>query len=204
MHFIREEIYHIYNRGNQKQTIFYSRENYLFFLTKVIKYISPRCDIINWSLMPNHFHFLIKATDVSEMPVPKAVIPTQMLTEGIRLLLSSYTKGLNKQLNLSGNLFQQKTKAKCTSMVSDTFKVSDTIENHSTIAFHYIHQNAWKAGLVERIEDWEFSSFRDYCGLRNGTLCNKDVAYHLLNIDKEKLYSDSYNTIENSKVKLIF
>ena len=137
------------------------------------------------------------------MPVPKTLIPTQSLTEGIRLLLSSYTKGLNKQLNLSGNLFQQKTKAKCTSLVSDTSKVF-TIKNYSTIAFHYIHQNPWKAGLVARIEDWEFSSFRDYCGLRNGTLCDKEVAYQELSIDKEKLYSDSYNTIEDFKVKLIF
>jgi hypothetical protein len=58
--------------------------------------------------------------------------------------------------------------------------------------------------LVARIEDWEFSSFRDYCGLRNGTLCDKEVAYQELSIDKEKLYSDSYNTIEDFKVKLIF
>ena len=154
--------------------------------------------------MPNHFHFLIKATGISEMPVPKAVIPTQLLTEGVRLLLSSYTKGLNKELNLSGNLFQQKTKAKCTSQVSDTFKVSDTWDEYSTVAFHYAHQNPWKAGLVKRIEDWEFSSFRDYCGLRNGTLCDKEIAYRELNIDKEKLYCDSYNTIEDAKIKLIF
>ena len=204
MHFIEEEIYHIYNRGNQKQPVFYSRDNYLFFLKKVQKFISPRCSILNWSLMPNHFHFLIKTTPVSIIRVPNAVIPLQNLTEGIRLLLSSYTKGLNKQLGLTGNLFQQKTKAKCTSLVSDTLKVSDTKRCYSTIAFHYIHQNAWKAGLVEKIEDWEFSSFRDYCGLRNGTLCNKNIAFTELNIDKETFYADSYNTIEEVEIKMIF
>lgn len=152
--------------------------------------------------MPNHFHFLVKATDVSIIPVPNAIIPSQGLTEGIRLLLSSYTKALNKQLNLSGNLFQQKTKAKCTSLVSDTIK--NTIKNYSTIAFHYIHQNPWKAGLVTKIEDWEFSSFRDYCGIRNGFLCSKDIAYAELDIDKETLYHNSYNTIEDAEVKVIF
>ena len=154
--------------------------------------------------MPNHFHFLVKATPISVLPVPNAIISSQNLTEGIRLLLSSYTKGLNKQLGLTGNLFQQKTKAKCTSLVSDTFKVSDTKRYYSTIAFHYIHQNSWKAGLVDKIEDWEFSSFRDYCGLRNGTLCNKNLAYMELNIDKERLYADSYNTVEDAEVKMIF
>ncbi|HEV8080947.1 MAG TPA: transposase [Chitinophagaceae bacterium] len=208
MHFIEGEIYHIYNRGNQKQTIFYSRDNYIFFLEKVKKFISSRCNILSWSLMPNHFHFLIKATGISVMPIPKAIIPTQDLTEGIRLLLSSYTKGLNKQLNLTGNLFQQKTRAKCTSLVaaskvSDTFKVSDTLD-YSTIAFHYIHQNAWKAGLVTKIEDWEFSSFRDYCGLRNGNLCNKEIAFQELNINKETIYNDSYNSINHTELKMIF
>ena len=137
------------------------------------------------------------------MPVPKAVIPIQFLTERIRLLLSSYTKGLNNQLNLSGNLFQQKIKAKCTSKVSDNSKVTDTLD-YSTITFHYIHQNPWKAGLVNRIEDWEFSSFRDFCGLRNGTLCNKEIAYNELNIVKDILYNDSYNTVDENKLKMIF
>ena len=38
--------------------------------------------------------------------------------------------------------------------------------------FNYIHQNPVKAGLVKNAEDWEFSSFRDYLGFRNGNLVN--------------------------------
>jgi putative transposase len=34
----------------------------------------------------------------------------------------------------------------------------------------YIHLNPVKAGLVERPEDWAFSSYQDYVGLRRGTL----------------------------------
>ena len=32
-----------------------------------------------------------------------------------------------------------------------------------------------KAGLVTRAEDWEFSSYRDYIGMRDGTLIVPDV-----------------------------
>ncbi len=51
--------FHIYNRGNNAQTVFYLRKNYLFFLEKMKKYISPFASIVSWCLMPNHFHWLI-------------------------------------------------------------------------------------------------------------------------------------------------
>ena len=205
MHFDAEEIYHIYNRGNQKQRIFHSRDNYLYFLKKFQRYIAPRCDLFSWCLMPNHFHFLVSTTTASVQPIEKALIPIQYLAEGMRLLLSSYTKGVNKKLGLTGNLFQQKTKAKCVSQVSDTFNVSDTWSkpNYPVTAFHYIHQNPLRANLVHKMEDWEFSSFRDYAGLRNGKLCNKDLAMQLLDLDKNNFYKDSYAAIPEKWIEKI-
>ena len=121
-------------------------------------------------------------------------------------MLSSYTKGVNKQLGLTGNLFQQKTKAKCVSQVSDTFKVSDTLNtpNYPLAAFHYIHQNPLRAYMVNKLEDWEFSSFRDYAGFRNGKLCNKNLAMQLLDLDKTNFYKDSYAAIPKKWIEKIF
>jgi putative transposase len=51
----------MYNRGNDKQTIFFQERNYDFFLQKVEKYIAPDADLVAWCLMPNHFHLLIQA-----------------------------------------------------------------------------------------------------------------------------------------------
>lgn len=65
MHFNAGEIYHVYNRGNNRQTIFFNDKNYLYFLGKVKKYLYPNCDILAWCLMPNHFHFLIHANERS-------------------------------------------------------------------------------------------------------------------------------------------
>ncbi len=58
-------IYHIYNRGNNKRPIFFSDENYLYFLKGMQKTIALSCDILSWCLMPNHFHFLIHANSDS-------------------------------------------------------------------------------------------------------------------------------------------
>ena len=60
--------------------------------------------------MPNHFHFLIHANDDTVKIIKEIPIKINALTEGFRLLLSSYTQGINKQENRTGNLFQQKTK----------------------------------------------------------------------------------------------
>lgn len=55
-------------------------------------------------------------------------------------------------------------------------------DNHPFICFHYIHQNPLKANLVEQMEDWEMSYYKDYTGLRSGTLCNQQLAKDLLDI----------------------
>lgn len=116
------------------------------------------------------------------------------LTNGFRLLQSSYAKGINAQLNRSGNLFQQKTKAK---FVSGEDKYALT-------AFCYIHQNPAAAGIVPKAEDWPYSSFPDYVGLRNGTLCNRKKAIELLGLSDIDLNAETMIMVSDEKAKKIF
>jgi hypothetical protein len=60
-------------------------------------------------------------------------------------------KGINKQRQKTGNLFQQKTKAKC---------IDDDEKNYDITAFHYIHQNSIRAGLVQKKKSMNFLRFR--------------------------------------------
>lgn len=57
-------LYHIYNRGNNKQPIFFERKNYHYFLERFDKYLSNFVDVYAYCLMPNHFHFLIKIKEL--------------------------------------------------------------------------------------------------------------------------------------------
>jgi putative transposase len=54
------------------------------------------------------------------------------------------------------------------------------------VCFNYVHQNPVKAGMVRKITDWEFSSARDYAGLRSGTLINRSVASEYVDIKFEQ------------------
>ena len=72
MHFEEGYIYHIYNQGNNKQRLFFNRDNYLFFLRKIKVHLLPYVDILAWCLMPNHFHLMVLVNS-AELPVkPRA------------------------------------------------------------------------------------------------------------------------------------
>lgn len=194
MEFLENELYHIYNRGNNKQRIFFKSENYLFFLGKVRKYIQPHCDILAWCLMPNHFHFLIYADNRTVKTKPISGLHKNAMIEGIRVLLSSYTQAINKQNNSTGSLFQQNTKAKL---------ISKSDLSYSITCFHYIHQNPVRAGLVSKMEDWEYSSFNDYFGKRNEILTNKTATYSILDLNMLYFYEDSYKALDETLIQNI-
>ncbi len=211
MHFEPDAVYHIYNRSNE--TIFFNRENYLFFLKKVKEQIAPFCKILAWVLMPNHFHFLAVAAESGCLPVnEKHRQALQVLPKHIGTLLSSYTQAFNKQESRKGKLFSNNTTAKCLNDIEfyNTFIAKQSINSnirtpdYATICFNYIHQNPVMAGLVDTMEGWEFSSFRDFAGIRNGTLIDKELAFQLVNIDAKDFYTQSQINLDESLLKKMF
>ena len=202
MDFSKGELYHIYNRGNNRDKIFYSHRNYVFFLEKVNTYVSPYADILAWCLMPNHFHLMVYVREVELIPsnfLTQAVvfntftgslrvgIKTRTLNQSIGIMLRSYTNAIQKQEGRIGALFQEETKAillaenisyipsyfpSAFGTIITAYQDEDT--SYAERCFNYIHQNPVSSKLVKRAVDWEFSSYRDYAGLRNGKLVNKE------------------------------
>lgn len=117
-----------------------------------------------------------------------------IFSENLGILLSSYTKAINKQEKRTGSLFQQNSKLK---PINDIFhgKISKFRKiGYDYYCFHYIHNNPINAGLVKNIEDWEFSSCQDYIGLRNGSLVNKTLTLKTISLEDD--YINNYNEIK--------
>jgi len=167
MNFQPGSIYHVYNQGNNKEPLFFNRENYLYFLKKMRSSLIPHSDLLAYCLMPNHFHWLIKVKD--DLVDDKNL--HHPLVRKIANLLSSYTQAVNKQQNRSGSLFRSKTKSK---------KIDDLY--YALTCFLYIHQNPLRANLTNHLDDWMFSSYRDYAGIRKGDLCNMELAKELFEL----------------------
>ena len=193
-------IYHVFNRGNNSQKIFFNRDNYLFFLKKINTHITPFAEILAWCLMPNHFQLMIYINNLkieleqkmSESKDKYGVLwgtiskKEQNLNQSIAIMLRSYTRAINKQENRSGSLFQMTTKATCLTDNSEItpawfqtnfgtiIHIEDVDKSYPQVCFNYIHLNPVTAKLVENKNDWEFSSYRDHAGLRNGKLINRE------------------------------
>jgi putative transposase len=202
MQFEANHIYHIYNRGNNSQNIFFNKDNYLFFLKKIKTHICPFADILAWCLMPNHFHLMIhvnfleieleKKLNVSKdkYGVKWGTIPNdkRTLNQSIAIMLRSYTRAINNQENRTGSLFQMKTKAICLTDNSEItpawyqtnsgslINITDPEKSYPQVCFKYIHRNPVKGKLVSNPEDWEFSSYKDFAGIREGKLVNRNKA----------------------------
>jgi hypothetical protein len=131
--------------------------------------------------MPNHFHFLIYT---------KPEFEPSKFSNGMRTLLSSYTRAIQKQEGFIGSLFQQNTKYK--ELVDDSY---------AHTCFHYIHQNPLKAKLVSKIEDWPYHSFNEYMGSGKG-LCNIELAKEMLTIptQSDQFYKESYDVIKDQSI----
>ena len=103
-------------------------------------------------------------------------------------MLRSYARAVNKQEQRVGALFREETKAECLTSaegITPSFyntpsgtliNISDPEKEYPQICFDYIHFNPVSAGLTHTPEEWEFSSFRDYCGMRDGHLINRERA----------------------------
>ncbi|MEM1123548.1 MAG: hypothetical protein AAGJ18_24125 [Bacteroidota bacterium] len=219
MTFYENQLFHIYNQGNNQRPLFYSDENYEFFLWKMRAYLLPFGDLVSYCLMPNHYHwqFYVKKVVITRKELrthsdeiewqrrlrkygKKAIAVKNddhrtanentivTLNEAIGTLEHSYTIALNNQKNWSGSLFRKRAKAKdgwIDEFITVTKNGKDDFRfllgnNYGFLCLNYIHLNPVKAKLVKVAADYQWSSARDYAGLRNGTLCNLEMGRQLL------------------------
>ena len=203
--FASGEYYHIFNRGNGKMDIFREPDDYTFFLFRLKEYLYPEWkrrrapsapsvagteryerstfpsesfSLAAYCLMPNHFHLLIgQNTDTS--------ISALMLPLG-----GSYVKFFNKKYERLGSLFQ------------DQFKAVHVESNSQLLHLSaYIHLNPVTASLTKTIDAYPYSSYPEYIGARDGTLCKKDVILSQFKDSRDyaAFVADSAETVERNK-----
>lgn len=179
--FLPDQYYHIYNRGNNRQAVFFERANYLYFLKGLKKYIVPYVDILVYSLMPTHYHVLGRVkTQTSEG------LKTSEVSRQVSLAMQkfgiSYTKAINKRFSRVGALFQGQFQGKPVQTYA-----------HLLNLCIYIHANPVKDGLVRLPEEWEYSNYLEWMGLRNGTLVKREfILEHFGSPEEYKLLISNY------------
>lgn len=154
-------IYHVMLRGINRQQIFEDEEDFQKFISilKDCKAISE-FKLFAYCLMGNHIHLLIK--------------PEKETIELIfKRIGSRYVYWYNWKYHRTGHLFQDRYKSE---------PVDDEV--YFLTVLRYIHQNPIKANLSKTIEEYEYSSYREY-ELKNSTLIDTDFALSIT--DKKSL-----------------
>jgi len=189
--FVPGEYYHIYNRGNSKQKIFFDQKDYekfvkYLYLCNTQKNLNFRDDIVDsqidayefnkgdpivsigaWVLMPNHFHLYLT---ISPRPGlgEKSSEKKNAISGFMHKLLTSYVSYLNKKHERTGSLFEGPFKA-----------VHVKGDRQAKYLFSYIHLNpvkliesGWKDKKIKNVRktlnflnNYKWSSYLDYKGV---------------------------------------
>lgn len=127
--------HHVTQRGNRREQVFFEDGDYQLYLDLMLEAAEKaRCEIWAYCLMPNHTHMIVVPSD----------------EDGLRKTFADahrrYTGYINARLRVTGHLWQ----GRYGSVVMD--------EPHLYEAVRYVSLNPVRAGLVERAQDWRWSS----------------------------------------------
>ena len=134
--------HHITSRGVRKLPLYLDDvdfERFLACLGLVVARFRWTC--ITYCLMPNHYHL-------------ELVTNEDTLIRGMHALNSSFAQWFNRRHGTCGHVFEARYHAKAIER-----------ESHLLATCRYVMLNPVRAGLVERPEDWRWSSFRAAVGL---------------------------------------
>ncbi|NVL89600.1 MAG: transposase [Desulfobacterales bacterium] len=171
-------LYHVLSRGNDHQDIFLSEKDKQLFL-EIIGELTERFSVEAYAfvLMNNHYHLLLKT-----------VRPN--LSKAMQWLGTAYTRRFNLQNNKSGHLFQGRFK-------------SILIENDAYLLrlSCYIHRNPLRAGMIKRLADYPWSSYRYYAYKKKppAWLATGLILSQLHAADKRRAYRMKVQQYSNEK-----
>ena len=174
-------LYHVLSRGNDRQDIFLNDDDYKTFLS-VLEEMSSRfeVDIFAYVLMSNHYHLLIRTNESN-------------LSKSMQWLGTTYTRRFNLKHFRSGHLFQGRYK-------------SIIVQNDAYLMqlSCYIHRNPLRAGLVNRLADYRWSSYRAYAyKANNPNWLNKELILSQFNgKDSYKAYREKVQKYSEEEAKI--
>ena len=130
-------IYHVINRGNNRQKVFRKRGDFVAFLAALaeLKQRKP-FQLYGYCLLDNHFHLLLRPTGAT-------------ISRIMQSLLVSHTQRYHRHYHSGGHVWQGRFK-------------SPVIQNDEYLltVLHYIEANPLRAELVCRADDYPWSSYR--------------------------------------------
>jgi REP element-mobilizing transposase RayT len=164
--FLPGNYYHVYNRGASKADIFLNDRDYVYLLNQIKKLVKEfEITIIAYCLMSNHYHFLLRQDGEKQ------------ISAFMQAVFFKYSLHFNARHHHSGTIFE------------GPFQAIPVDRN--TYLLHlcrYIHRNPLEAAIVVKPEQWDYSNYAEFIGIRNGALVDREFVK--INFGSPENYAD--------------
>ena len=130
--------YHVINRGNDRADVFHKDGDFQAFVD-LIGLCCQRLPlkVFAYCLMSNHFHLVLRPTNDGD------------LSRWMQWLMTSHVRRYHRHQHSSGHVWQGRFKA---------FPIQ--ADEHLLAVLRYVERNPVRAEMVDRAEDWRWSSLR--------------------------------------------
>jgi putative transposase len=156
--FLPGSFYHLYNRALSGVLLFSSPDDYKRLLRMLKAHLECyQAAIIAYCLLPTHYHFVLRQN--GEVPLSRLV----------QTLFNGYVQATNKARQCRGPRCEGRFHAKLIGT-----------DDHLLQVCRYVHPNPVEAGLVTRPEEWPWSNYREWMGLRHSNLVCREVVEALV------------------------
>ena len=135
--FLPGTLYHVYNRGVSRQTVFAKDAHYRHFLELLAHHVVPCARVYAFALLPNHFHLVAEPRD----DAPRSA------SQALSNACNAYAQHFNRDTSRSGALFCRPFQRKAV-----------TDERYFAALVRYVHGNAQHHGLLPDGAAWPYTS----------------------------------------------
>lgn len=157
--------HHIVQRGHNRQPVFVERRDFEYYLANLQEWKRVyELEVFSYCLMTNHVHLVVQAND------NVTAIPQLM-----KRLAGRQTRFVNALESRSGSLWEGR------------YKISPIDTDAYLLACcRYVELNPVKAGMVDKAEDYEWSSYSARVGLRACDWLDQSDTFQTLANDHQK------------------
>ena len=150
-------VYHVINRGNNRQPVFHAEGDYSAFLQAIADLKERKAfDLYGYCLMSNHIHLLLRPREGT-------------ISRIVQSLLVSHTQRYHRCHHSGGHVWQGRFKSP---VIQD--------DEHLLAVLRYIEANPLRAGIVKQASAYRWSSFACHGAGRPDPLLAPTIAYEAL------------------------
>jgi putative transposase len=144
--------HHVTQRGNRKENVFFVYNDYRTYLEWLGQYSQEYgVEILAYCLMTNHVHLIV---------IPRK---TDSLEKTFKPLHMRYAQWINRRKGWKGHLWQGR------------YFSSPLDEHYMWASIRYAELNPVRARMVDRAEDYSWSSAAAHCGIRNDDILSNEL-----------------------------